>query len=299
MMERLAAGLCAAAAFPLAAAALGWAASGPTDAAWRGALVLGLIALPVYLTLGVAGSAVADRLVWWITAEGGGAERLRVYFLRFFLYAFGGFAVAAGLANMTMESPEQADLAAAGALGVPAALLYYHVLLAVRSAGGRRHARKFSSPIETERLILEPCTFERYRAAEAEGYPLGNHVKAYISELRRYPRLLGWGVWFVRLKETGEIVGDTGFKGNPDWTGAVDLGYGFLERHRGKGYATEAANALVDWAFAQGAARVTAETLPTNAASIRVLSKVGFQMVREDEHYHWRLDAIERARAKR
>lgn len=74
----------------------------------------------------------------------------------------------------------------------------------------------------------------------------------------------------------GEKVGDLSFKGvSPE--GVTELGYGIDERHRGKGYATEAVKAMAAWAFGHGEIRaVEAETEAGNGASRRVLEKCGF-----------------------
>ena len=59
--------------------------------------------------------------------------------------------------------------------------------------------------------------------------------------------------------------------------GSVEIGYGISKEFCGKGYATEAVNAVVDWAMEQsGIARIEAETDPDNTASQRVLEKCGF-----------------------
>jgi len=73
------------------------------------------------------------------------------------------------------------------------------------------------------------------------------------------------------------MVGDAGFKGRPDALGRVEIGYGVAPDQRGKGYATEATNALVAWAGEQGVRIVTAECLEDNVASVRVLEKTGFR----------------------
>lgn len=53
---------------------------------------------------------------------------------------------------------------------------------------------------------------------------------------------------------------------------------------RGRGYATEAAAALIAWAFAQpGVERVTAQIAPGNAASLRVARKLGMREATSDE----------------
>src|SRR4051794_18547810 len=49
-------------------------------------------------------------------------------------------------------------------------------------------------------------------------------------------------------RDTGQIIGSCGFKGPPA-EGAVEIAYGIEPEHQGKGYATEAAEALTNFAF--------------------------------------------------
>jgi ribosomal-protein-alanine N-acetyltransferase len=92
-----------------------------------------------------------------------------------------------------------------------------------------------------------------------------------------------WALGFsVVERVSGTIVGDCGYKGPPDSDGCVEIAYGVAPDHRGRGYATEAAQALVQFAFKQDAVRlVRAHTLPETNASTRVLSKCGFSYVSE------------------
>lgn len=54
--------------------------------------------------------------------------------------------------------------------------------------------------------------------------------------------------------------------------------------YQGHGYTTEMAHAFVNWAVEQSSVgRITAECLPSNWASIRVLEKLGMQRVAEQE----------------
>jgi [ribosomal protein S5]-alanine N-acetyltransferase len=83
--------------------------------------------------------------------------------------------------------------------------------------------------------------------------------------------------FFVVHRESGSVIGSAGFKGPPDSTGTVEIAYGIVPSFERRGYATEAAAALVDFAFASGQVRmVRAHTLPEPNASTRVLSKCGF-----------------------
>ena len=91
------------------------------------------------------------------------------------------------------------------------------------------------------------------------------------------PWVLGFHVVDTR---SHALVGSAGFKGEPDDGGVVEIAYGIDEAFRGLGYATAAARALVDFAFADPRVRlVCAHTLPAAGASVRVLEKCGFSRV--------------------
>ena len=83
-------------------------------------------------------------------------------------------------------------------------------------------------------------------------------------------------------RAAGEAIGMCGFKGPPSPEGMVEIAYGIHPAHQGKGYATEAADALVRFAFGSPDVRVVrAHTLPAANASTRVLTKCGFRHVGE------------------
>jgi ribosomal-protein-alanine N-acetyltransferase len=89
------------------------------------------------------------------------------------------------------------------------------------------------------------------------------------------------GFSMVQL-DTGITVGQCSFKGPPDTDGVVEIAYGVASDQESKGYATEAARALVAYAFSiDEVTRVCAHTLPASNASKRVLAKCGFQYVGE------------------
>ncbi len=93
------------------------------------------------------------------------------------------------------------------------------------------------------------------------------------------PSEQGWSFWYLATAdESSELVGICGFKGRPDGAGSVEIGYSILDRFQRRGYATEAVQRLVGWAFSHhNVNEVCAETLPHLSQSIRVLEKNGFQ----------------------
>lgn len=101
-----------------------------------------------------------------------------------------------------------------------------------------------------------------------------------------------YGIWVMVDTATATIVGDIGFMGPPGDDGAVEIGYSVVPERRRLGYASEAASALVEWAFRHGVRAVVAGVVdPDNTASIRVLERTGFHRTPAlESQLRWRLD---------
>lgn len=90
----------------------------------------------------------------------------------------------------------------------------------------------------------------------------------------------GWSFWYMLLRTETQagLVGLCGFKGRPDATGSAEISYSVLSQFRNQGFASEAVDRLVRWAFSHQAVReVSAETLPHLQSSVRVMKKNGFE----------------------
>jgi len=90
-------------------------------------------------------------------------------------------------------------------------------------------------------------------------------------------RTRGHSMYMVELLGEGGAAVPVGLSGliKRDALEDVDLGYAFLPRHRGQGYAFEAARAVVAHARTLGIPRLVAITTPGNAASIALLLRLG------------------------
>ena len=82
--------------------------------------------------------------------------------------------------------------------------------------------------------------------------------------------------WAVVLRDGGEVIGFFGFFVRP--AKGTTVGYAILPQYRDRGLATEAAAAVQDWAE-QHSVDVYASIRPPNPASVRVLAKIGMQLV--------------------
>jgi RimJ/RimL family protein N-acetyltransferase len=138
--------------------------------------------------------------------------------------------------------------------------------------------------LRTARLWLLPADVDRLRAKYdgPAGAPAGVSPK-WIEKLRVAQGPDSWEFGYtVMHAESRRAIGGVSFKGAPGPDGLVEIAYGIDEPFRGQGYATEAAAALVDFAFANPRVRVVcAHTLRDDVASPRVLEKCGFTPVGE------------------
>jgi RimJ/RimL family protein N-acetyltransferase len=100
------------------------------------------------------------------------------------------------------------------------------------------------------------------------------------SRLERYLSSSAEGIGYafaVCLRDSLEIVGECGIYTEPRH-GRGELGYWCAAAHRGRGYTTEAARAVMDFGFQQlGLHRVQASHFPRNTASGRILERIGMR----------------------
>ena len=111
-----------------------------------------------------------------------------------------------------------------------------------------------------------------------------------------------WRDYFFVHPRRRALVGNGGFTGDPDDSGVVEIGYEIAPEHQNRGFATEAARAMIGYAFAHAEARVAAvvaHTLAETNASNAVLRKVGMSCVTEVDDpevgkaWRWRISRDE------
>ena len=104
-------------------------------------------------------------------------------------------------------------------------------------------------------------------------------TRAALERSIRQQRIDGYSFWPVIERASGKLIGEAGLfplaPGGPD----ISLGYAFGADYWGRGYATEAARAVLAEAFGPlHLRRVVAITREANAGSRNVLRKLGFRM---------------------
>lgn len=115
--------------------------------------------------------------------------------------------------------------------------------------------------------------------------------RVFLPRLKKYDnREKGWGLWKVTVTESGEFIGWVlvrpmdFFSDNPQWDN-IELGWRFLRRSWGKGYATEAAQSVKQALLKLGYVKsLSAIALEDNEASINIMKKLGMTYLKTDIH---------------
>jgi RimJ/RimL family protein N-acetyltransferase len=149
-------------------------------------------------------------------------------------------------------------------------------------------------PLETERLVLRPFEEGDLDACYAIQSDLESARWLYneprtLAETRQLlerkiasDRFFGEHDWLsaaVIARETGQLVGDVSLQWESEEHKTAEIGFIFDRAHHGRGYATEAARAMLTLAFdGLGFHRVVGRLEARNAASARVLEKLGMRL---------------------
>ena len=160
--------------------------------------------------------------------------------------------------------------------------------------------------VDTTRLRLVPKTRDIV-LAEVAALPTADRAElsaAWLEQIAQ-PEVGIWTLGFTIIdRRSNEVIGGCGCKGPPDGDGMVEIAYGIAPAQQRRGYATEAAAALTDWAFRSPEVRVVrAHTLFGNVGSIAVLRNCGFHLVGEvvdpDDGPVYRWERVRRAASSR
>jgi [ribosomal protein S5]-alanine N-acetyltransferase len=150
--------------------------------------------------------------------------------------------------------------------------------------------RKEERVLESERLLFRKFTMDDAELIyvlnldpEVTKYTKDSmadvgHAKTVLEEviIPQYT-LYGHGRWALHLNEGNEFIGWCGLKYRPELD-EIDLGYRFKKQYWGKGYATEAAKAAIEYGFNKlNLKTIRGRALPGNDASVKVLEKCGMK----------------------
>ena len=157
--------------------------------------------------------------------------------------------------------------------------------------------------IETDRLELRPMSREFLEASLASDLERAQRLiraklppdwphhsdilRMRLGQIERDPDVEPWLLRLMCERASGEAVGHIGFHTGPAppyleayLPGAIELGFSVFPSCRRRGYAREAAIALMDWAYRRhGVTRFVVSIAPSNEASQRLARGLGFRKI--------------------
>ncbi len=148
--------------------------------------------------------------------------------------------------------------------------------------------------IETERLVLRPPVRDDFPAHFAmwsdprvtrylSDKPLSEEdARGRLMRIAGHWALLGYGFWSIYEKASGVRLGEAGFldlhrEMTPRLDDTPEIGWGLAAAAQGKGYASEAVAAALQWGERRfGKVRFSCIIDPNNAPSLRLAARSGF-----------------------
>jgi [ribosomal protein S5]-alanine N-acetyltransferase len=146
-----------------------------------------------------------------------------------------------------------------------------------------------SDQLETARLKLRPCRMDDLHAVHRLW--TNDHVRHFLFDNRRISldeagafieaslasfEQKAYGLWLVFTRDHEQLIGFAGFLSSAE--SAPSLIYGIHPDHCDKGYATEAASAVLSYALNRlRLPQISADVDEPNTLSVRVLEKLGLQ----------------------
>jgi len=161
--------------------------------------------------------------------------------------------------------------------------------------------------LETDRLLLR--TFQKHDCDAMtlinqdpkvmEHFPaVGDRKKTieHIERIIKHQEKYGYSLYAVEIKSSGEMIGFVGLlhrtreEFDAHFMPSTEIGWRLSAKHWNQGYATEAALAVLDYAFKQlNLSEVVSFTVQQNKASRRIMEKIGLHHSPDDDFEHPKL----------
>ena len=164
--------------------------------------------------------------------------------------------------------------------------------------------------LSTERLILrtwKPSDIPLMAAISSnplvmEHFPATQDIaatQALVNHINQHYEKFGYALYAVETKDTHEFIGFVGLNHppfeipnfQPKGLPIVEIGWRLSSKHWGKGYATEAAKAVLHYAFSElNLSEIISFTVVANIKSRRVMQKIGLHHAEADDFDHPKLE---------
>jgi RimJ/RimL family protein N-acetyltransferase len=154
--------------------------------------------------------------------------------------------------------------------------------------------------LRTSRLLLRPwrdadiAAFVELSADPAVMEYLSPPDQSWTARARAHWAEHGFGQWVVEISGEVPFIGVVGLNRvtfEAPFTPAVEVAWRLARAYWGRGYATEAARAALDYGFEElGLTEIVAQTVPANQRSRGVMERLGMTRLPEDDFDHPRVE---------
>ena len=128
------------------------------------------------------------------------------------------------------------------------------------------------------KIFSDPLVVEFYDIAPISDLAAASLLIEGFDAWFKLGEAIRWGIWQV---DSNQLIGTCCFDKIHRNFRRVNLGYNLSSKFWGSGYASEACQAIIEWAFDKGLGtpvnRIQAITVPENVKSEKVLKRLGFQ----------------------
>jgi ribosomal-protein-alanine N-acetyltransferase len=132
------------------------------------------------------------------------------------------------------------------------------------------------------RILSEPGVLRYFPSSKP---PPMERIEKLIQNHKRHWEENGFGWWAAVDRGDDELIGWCGL-GLLDETGEIEIKYLLKRSHWGRGIATEAAGASIEYAFREAQLEtIIGLTHPDNVASQRVLERIGLNFRNREEYF--------------
>ncbi len=161
-------------------------------------------------------------------------------------------------------------------------------------------SEELESTIETERLLIRPWKLEEvdrffdiYRREEVSRWFSAGPMRDREEAVERMQRALAalaldprFGSWAIVERDAGVPAGTVLLKPLPDGEGEIEIGWHLHPDSWGRGYASEAATALLARGFTDGLEEIWAVVDPANERSASVCTRIGMRLLGITERWY-------------
>jgi RimJ/RimL family protein N-acetyltransferase len=155
-----------------------------------------------------------------------------------------------------------------------------------------------ANSLRTARLLMRSWRDEDVAAfeelnADPEVMELLRVLPDRAGQARAHWETHGFGQWVVEIPDTASFIGVVGLSSisyPAHFTPAVEIAWRLARAYWGRGYATEAARAALDYGFEKlGLTEIVGTTVPANRRSRQVMQRLGMTRAPEDDFDHPRV----------